>query len=95
MSIDASDVKTIAKLARIRIADDDLPALAEELSAILGWVEQLNAIDTTDIDPMSSVMEISMPARFDQVTDGGQRDAILANAPDAAETFFAVPKVVE
>jgi len=95
MSLAASDVKTIAYLARIRVADEELSGLAHELSAILGWVEQLNAVDTTDVAPMSSVMDASPPPREDQVNDGKQRDAVLVNAPEASEAFFSVPKVVE
>lgn len=95
MSLEPRDVKTIAYLARIRVAEEELSALAHELSSILGWVEQLNAVDTTDIAPMSSVMDLRPLIREDLVNDGGQRDAVLANAPEASEAFFSVPKVVE
>lgn len=95
MSIDLATVKRIAHLARIHMADGDLPAMAEELTAILGWVEQLQAVNTDGVEPLTSVVAADLPWRPDQVTDGGCRDAVLANAPDAEHGFFTVPKVIE
>ena len=95
MSIDIETAAKVAKLARIRVEDDDLPALAEEFNAILGFIEQLNELDVSDVEPMTSVTPMALPRREDVVTDGGQQGKILSNAPDAREGFFAVPKVVE
>ncbi|MGF1502656.1 MAG: Asp-tRNA(Asn)/Glu-tRNA(Gln) amidotransferase subunit GatC [Paracoccaceae bacterium] len=95
MSIDRETVRKVAHLARIAVAEEDEAALAGELSQILGWVEQLQAVDVTDIEPLSAVHPIQIPMRADAVTDGGMQDKILANAPDAREGFFVVPKVVE
>ncbi len=95
MSLDKDTVKNIANLARIKIADDDLGHLAGELSAILDWVEQLNSVDTDGVEPLASVVDVTLPLRADAVTDGGCRDQVLANAPDSEDGFFAVPKVVE
>ena len=95
MSIDIETAKRVAKLARIQVDDDQLPALASEFSAILGFIEQLNEVDVEGIDPMTSVTPMRLYRRDDVVTDGNQADAVLANAPDAREGFFAVPKVVE
>jgi aspartyl-tRNA(Asn)/glutamyl-tRNA(Gln) amidotransferase subunit C len=95
MSIDTTTAAKVAKLARIRVEDEDLPALAQDFNAILGFIEQLGELDVDDVEPMTSVTPMRLPRREDVVTDGGQQAKILANAPDAREGFFAVPKVVE
>ncbi len=95
MSIDQGTAAKVAKLARIRVDDDHLPALAEEFNTILGFIEQLNEVDVEGVEPMVSVTPMRLKRRQDGVTDGGQQDKVLANAPDAREGFFAVPKVVE
>ncbi len=95
MAIDEATARKVAKLARIRVEEADLPALAQELSGILGFMEQLNEVDVTGVEPMTSVTPMRLRRRVDGVTDGGIQAAILANAPDAREGFFAVPKVVE
>ena len=95
MSIDPSEARKVAHLARIAVADDALPALAAELNGILHFMEQLNEVDVDGIEPMTGVEPIRLKRREDVVTDGDQQAAVLANAPDAREGFFAVPKVVE
>jgi len=95
MSIDVQTAAKVAKLARIRVEEEDLPALAQEFNAILGFIEQLNELDVDDVEPMTSVTPMALPRREDVVTDGDQQAKVLANAPDAREGFFAVPKVVE
>ena len=95
MSLDKDTVKNIAYLARIRVGDDKLEPLAGELSAIMGWIEQLQELNTDGVAPMASVAAMALPQRKDVVTDGNCRDAVLKNAPDAEDGFFAVPKVVE
>ncbi|HEV2100474.1 MAG TPA: Asp-tRNA(Asn)/Glu-tRNA(Gln) amidotransferase subunit GatC [Stellaceae bacterium] len=100
MALDKATVAHIAALARIRLSPAEIEPLADELSQILTWVEQLNEIDTTGVAPMANVTASGLPMREDQVTDGGCRDAILGNAPRATprETsrgFFVVPKVIE
>jgi aspartyl-tRNA(Asn)/glutamyl-tRNA(Gln) amidotransferase subunit C len=95
MALDEATVARIATLARIRVGEDELEPLAAELSGILDWVEQLMAVDTEGVPPMTSVAEMTLPMRDDVVTDGANRDGVLANAPRAARGFFAVPKVVE
>ena len=100
MALDKAAVAHIAALARIRLGDSELEPLAAELSQILGWVEQLGEVDTSDVAPMTSVAAILLPMREDVVTDGDCQGAILANAPQSApggpsRGFFAVPKVVE
>jgi aspartyl-tRNA(Asn)/glutamyl-tRNA(Gln) amidotransferase subunit C len=95
MSIDLKTAAHVAKLARIKVEDDALPALANEFNTILGFIEQLNEVDVTGVDPMTSVTPMRLKRREDVVTDGSQQAAVLSNAPDAREGFFAVPKVVE
>ncbi|WP_084862630.1 Asp-tRNA(Asn)/Glu-tRNA(Gln) amidotransferase subunit GatC [Salibaculum halophilum] len=95
MSIDTQTARKVAHLARIRVAEDELPALAGEFNAILGFIEQLQEVDVDGVEPMTSVTPQRLTRRADVVTDGDQQDKVLANAPDAREGFFAVPKVVE
>lgn len=95
MSIDQSTAARVAKLARIKVEEDQLPALASEFNTILGFIEQLSEVDVEGVEPMTSVTPQRLKRREDVVTDGGQQDKVLANAPDAREGFFAVPKVVE
>lgn len=95
MAIDAATVRRVAKLARIREPEERLEPLAQELSSILGWIEQLGEVDTQGVEPMASAVAVKLPLREDVVTDGGDAGAILANAPAKADGFFIVPKVVE
>ena len=95
MSIDADTARKVAKLARIKVEEADLPALALEFNAILGFVEQLNEVDVEGVEPMTGVTPMRLTRRDDVVTEGNQQDKILSNAPDGREGFFAVPKVVE
>jgi len=94
-TIDTDTARKVAHLARIRVAEDDLPALAEKLSGILSFMEQLNEVDVDGVEPMTSVTPMRLKRRADEVTDGGYPAKVLSNAPDAREGFFAVPKVVE
>ena len=95
MAIDIDTARRVAHLARIEVAEDDLPALAGELSGILGFMEQLMEVDVDGVEPMTSVTPMRLKRRQDGVTDGDMQDKILSNATDAREGFFAVPKVVE
>ena len=105
MSLDKDTVARIARLARLKVPDEELAPLAGELSGILAWIEQLNEVDTRDVAPMASVSDVTLPLREDKVTDGGIAARVLANAPggavyiDPADKnaggFFTVPKVVE
>ena len=95
MSIDTDTAARVAKLARIKVDPAELPSLASEFNAILGFIEQLSELDVSDVEPMTSVTPQRVKARVDEVTDGNQQSKVLSNAPDAREGFFAVPKVVE
>ena len=95
MSVDQATVRRIAHLARIKVSDEEVPHLQEELNAILRFVEELSGVDVEGVEPMTSVMPMPMKKREDVVTDGGVADAIVANAPEREDHFFKVPKVVE
>ena len=95
MAIDKATVARIARLARLRVPEDQQETLATELTGILAWIEQLAEVDTEGVAPMSSVVEVPLRRRPDEVTDGGIRDDVLANAPRATGEFYTVPKVVD
>lgn len=95
MSIDKDTARKVAHLARIAVPEEELETLAGELSGILGFMEQLAEVDVEGVEPMTSVTPMQLKKRKDGVTDGDYVDQVLANAPDAREGFFAVPKVVE
>jgi aspartyl-tRNA(Asn)/glutamyl-tRNA(Gln) amidotransferase subunit C len=95
LSLEPATVRRIAKLARIRVEDSEVAVLQTELNAILGYVEQLNEVDVTGIEPLSGGAQMAMRLREDIVTDGEIPELILANAPDRIGEFLAVPKVVE
>ena len=95
MSLDKATVAKVANLARIRVEEKDLEPLANELNAILGWVEQLSEVDTDGVAPMTSVAQMQLRWRDDEITDGGYQPQIVANAPADEDGFFAVPKVIE
>jgi len=95
VALDRSTVRRIAALARIRVGEEELDTLSGELSGILGWVEQLNEVPTDGVAPMASVADMTLAQREDRVADGDCREDVLANAPDRAGDFYAVPKVVE
>ncbi len=95
MSLDEATVARIARLARIKVDEDQRAPLASELSNIMGWIEQLNEVDTSDVPPMTSVGDVTLALRADEVTDGGKAEDVLANAPGEQDGHFVVPKVVE
>lgn len=95
MSVDQATVRRIAHLARIKVNDDELPHLAQELNAILAFVEELSQVDVSGVEPMTSVTPMQMKMRADVVTEGGDAHPIVANAPVSEDHFFIVPKVVE
>lgn len=95
MSVDIATVKRVARLARIAVSEEDAERMTGELNAILGFVEQLNEVDVSGVEPMTSVIPMTLKERQDVVTDGNKAADIVANAPETAEHFFLVPKVVE
>ena len=95
MPIDKNQVKKIAKLSRISLDDSKLESLSKDLVSILNFVEQLNKLDTNEIKPLTSIIDKSLDARDDTVSDGQIKDQILKNSPEKNEDFFIVPKVVD
>lgn len=95
MAIDAATVRKVARLARIAEPEERLEPLAKELNSILSWIEQLNEVDTDGVEPMTTAVHATLPMRDDVVTEGGDPDGVLANAPKTTDHFFVVPKVVE
>ena len=95
MSLNTATVRRIAKLARIRVNDEEISTLQNELNAILGYVEQLGEVNVEGVEPLSGGAQMAMRQREDRLTDGDMAEKILANAPDRIGNFFAVPKVVE
>jgi aspartyl-tRNA(Asn)/glutamyl-tRNA(Gln) amidotransferase subunit C len=95
MSVDSATVRRIARLARIKVTEAEVPHLQNELNAILAFVEELGTVDVEGIEPMTSVMPVPMKKRADIVTDGSIPDKIVANAPASDDHYFVVPKVVE
>lgn len=95
MQVDEATVRRIARLARIKITDEEARGLEGELSGILDWVEQLSEVNTDGVEPMTRVVPITLKKRSDVVTDGEKADEIVANAPLSEDDYFVVPKVVE
>lgn len=95
MSMDKATVKKVATLARLAITEEQADKLAPQLSGLLKWVEQLGEVNTDNVAPLASVVNMEMELRADKVTDGDIQSDVLANAPEAMEGFFVVPKVVE
>jgi aspartyl-tRNA(Asn)/glutamyl-tRNA(Gln) amidotransferase subunit C len=95
MAIDAATVRKVAHLARIAEPEARLESLARELNGIMAWIEQLSEVDTEGVEPMTSAVHQALPMREDVVTEGGDAERVLSNAPKTAGRFFVAPKVVE
>jgi aspartyl-tRNA(Asn)/glutamyl-tRNA(Gln) amidotransferase subunit C len=95
MSLDKSTLERVAYLARIKINNSEIDKMIEELNNIMKWIEELNEVDITDVQPMTGVSNMTLREREDIVTDGGYQDKIVSNAPEKIDTSFTVPKVIE
>jgi aspartyl-tRNA(Asn)/glutamyl-tRNA(Gln) amidotransferase subunit C len=95
MSVDTATVNKIARLARIAITEEEATRIAPELTNIIGWIEMLGEVDTKGVEPMTAVIANTLRLRDDVVDDGGLRDQLMTNAPQAEHGFFTVPKVIE
>lgn len=95
MSMDKNTVRKIANLARIHVTDEEVEKLAPQLGGIMGWIEQLAEVNTDNVEPLASPVEMAQRLRDDRVTDGGIQQDVLANAPETTSGFYVVPKVVE
>lgn len=93
--VTAETVRKIARLSRLHVEETRLAPLADELNGILGWIEQLNEVDVEGVEPMTSAVDMKAPLRTDKITDGGKREAVLANAPKSDSGFYVVPRSVE
>ena len=95
MSLSKDETKKVARLARIRMDDDEIAHFTDEINGILHWIDQLQEVDTDGVAQMTSVADITLPMREDKVTDGGIQEKVLKNAPTSEYGCFAVPKVIE
>ena len=95
MSIDLDAARRAAHLARISVKESELPAISRELSSIVTFMERLNEVDVEGVEAMSTVTPMELKKREDIGNKASGKEEILANAPDARQGFFAVPKVVE
>jgi aspartyl-tRNA(Asn)/glutamyl-tRNA(Gln) amidotransferase subunit C len=95
MSVDKDTVRRIAKLARLAVPETRLEPMAGELNGIFQWVEMLGEVNVDGVPAMTSVVAQKLKWRQDIVSDGGQADALMVNAPDGEDHFFVVPKVIE
>ena len=95
MKIDKSTTIKIAKLCRVRVDEEEIGELSSQLSSILDWVEQLNQVNTDNIEPLSNVSKSTLPLRKDEEDKVDKSQDILANAPEKLENYFVVPKVIE
>lgn len=95
MAIDNETVKRVAFLSRLKVDEDKLEAAKAEFNKILNWIEELNEVNTDNVEPLISVNDTTLRLRDDKVTDGNCADDILANAPQKEYDYFSVPKVVE
>ncbi len=95
MSMDVKTVAKVASLARIRVESDELDKYSRELSGILKWIEMLDNVNTDSVEPLANVANIELKQREDVVSDGNYQQAVLKNAPESLQGYFAVPKVIE
>ena len=95
MSLDKATLERVAYLARIKINNSEIDKMTEELNNIMKWIEELNEVDISNVEPMTGVSNMTLREREDKVTDGGYQDKIVSNAPEKIDTSFTVPKVIE
>ncbi len=95
MSMDQETVKKVARLARIRLTEEELSRMGPQLNGILSWIDQLNEVDTDNVQPLRAVHDLQQDLRKDEITDGGVPEKVLANAPEETQKYFVVPKIVE
>ena len=95
MSIDLKTVKHISKLSRLSINEEKAKKLETDLNSIFKWIEQLNELNTENVEPLSSIAEAKLRLRKDEIKSKNIRDDVLKNSPDKNKDFFVVPKVVE
>ncbi|AEF23656.1 MULTISPECIES: Asp-tRNA(Asn)/Glu-tRNA(Gln) amidotransferase subunit GatC [Pseudomonadaceae] len=95
MALERSEVEKIAHLARLGLSDSELPQTTATLNSILGLIDNMQAVDTTGIEPLAHPLETTQRLRADAVTEANQRDAYQAIAPAVESGLYLVPKVIE
>ena len=95
MKLDTNTINKIAKLARIKLSEEEARDLLKDMNLIIDWVEQLNEVNTDQVEPLTNISSCTLPKRVDKAMDVNSTDEILKNSPDKLEGYFAVPKVVE
>ena len=95
MKLDTNTINKIAKLARIKLSEEEVRDLLKDMNSILDWVEQLNEVNTDSVEPLANISSSILPQRKDESKDTNSSEEILQNSPDKLEGYFAVPKVVE
>lgn len=91
----ADDVRSVAHLARLKLSDEEVERFTQQLGDVLTYVEQLNEVDTADVEPMAHAIELSNVLRADEPQESLPRDAALANAPQTDGIYFLVPQILE
>jgi aspartyl-tRNA(Asn)/glutamyl-tRNA(Gln) amidotransferase subunit C len=95
MTLKSDDVRSIAHLARLHIEEDALDHYVDDLSSILDLVDEMNRVDSSGVVPLANPLDASQRLRADEVTEGDQRDKFQGNAPDVADGYYRVPRVIE
>lgn len=95
MPVSPEDVQHIALLARLGLTAEEAEHLRRDLDSILGYIAQLDELDTAGVEPTAHVVDVPAPLREDRVTNPEQPEAMLENAPDRDRTFLRVPKIIE
>lgn len=95
MGIDQDTTKKVARLARLELKEEEIPAVTAKIDGVISWVEQLSEVDTDNVEPLANVVNSELTLRKDEITDGACPDKVLSNAPEETQGFYVVPKVVE
>ncbi|MCZ6527598.1 MAG: Asp-tRNA(Asn)/Glu-tRNA(Gln) amidotransferase subunit GatC [Candidatus Dadabacteria bacterium] len=95
MKISKDDIIKVSELARLEFKEEELEIFTEQLGNILEYIEQLNELDTDNVEPTSHVLDISTPLREDKVVEWLSTEEVLKNAPESEDDFFVVPQVIE
>jgi len=95
MAIEQDEIEKIAELARIRIGDDQIGQVTQRITEILGMVDQLQAVDTSDVEPMANPLDATQRLRADAVTEVNRREDFQAIAPAVENGLYLVPKVID
>ncbi len=95
MSLDKETARKVARLSHLEMSEEELERRVPQLNTIMNWIEQLSEVDTDNVEPLANVANIELQLRKDEITDGGDAQKVLANAPEETQGFFVVPKIVE